>query len=516
MANNGTNSVNLTATQKLDEIIGNASGSTRRQKVEQFAAQLASTRPLSLLGLQAPLFAVVDDLEASSTTATSAWVYADGPASGIYSKVAGVWTWALPLPYSFIEAENTGAGTANAIIATTRIPVTDGPLVILPIVATTTGPATVSFNGADPVTIKTATGNDLPDGALVGGMRVMGVRSSAELRLVTEIVSDAIIAQAQIAADLALASAQQATEMAAFFDPDNYALKGELATYYTRSEIDAQQIAQNTDINDLKSWSETATDGLARTVPYMFFGLAPENINNNVERFANGGMTLNGGYIPTDVHPLINPAGWQDVNLTIVGAGGRDWTTLSAANGLTVYFYFLIHSTDSTLNSVIASLSLSNGGVNIPSGYSAVMQIPHAKIYHPTLGLMPHHLKGGRPWSIHLTGYDTDTYYVLPGTYGVVGTGAYVDINCSSLVPNPCRLARFRYKITGTSGPGSLFVSAPGVADNKEVGYVASGGVATGEFEVRLSSTGVFQVKWPSANTLNFLSLVEYTNSEYT
>lgn len=229
MADNGIQSANLTATPKLDEIIGNASGSTRRQKVEQFAAQLASTRPLSLLGIQAPLFALVDDLEASSTTATSAWVYADGAASGIYSKVAGVWTWSLPLPYSFIEAENTGAGTANAIVATTTIPVTDGPLVILPIVATTTGPSTVSFNGAAPITIKTATGNDLPANALVNGMRVMGVRSATEFRLVTEIVSAAIIAQAQTAADLALARAQQATEMAAFFDPDNFALVGELA-----------------------------------------------------------------------------------------------------------------------------------------------------------------------------------------------------------------------------------------------------------------------------------------------
>ena len=229
MADNGIQSANLTTTPKLDEVIGNASGSTRRQKVEQFAVQLASTRPLSLLGLQAPLFALVDDLAVSSTTATSAWVYADGAASGIYAKVAGVWTWALPLPYSFIEAENAGDGTANAIVATTTVPVTDGPLVILPIADTTTGPATVSFNGAAPVMIKTATGNDLPAAALVNGMRVMGVRSANEFRLVTEIVSAAIIAQAQTAADLALARAQQATEMAAFFDPDSFALVGELA-----------------------------------------------------------------------------------------------------------------------------------------------------------------------------------------------------------------------------------------------------------------------------------------------
>lgn len=402
MSDAGVNSVNITSAPKLDEIIGNASGSTRRQKVEQFAAQLASTRPLSLLGLQAPLFALVDDLEASSTTATSAWVYADGAASGIYSKVAGVWTWALPLPYSFIEASNTGAGTANAIVATTTIPVTDGPLVILPIVATTTGSATVSFNGSAPVTIKTVTGNDLPANALVGGMRVMGIRSATDFRLVTDIVSGSIIAQAQAAAAAAIAAKEAAEDAVAAVDTSNF---------YNKSQIDTQQSTQNAAITAraLASLTITAGGGLMgggdltanRTLALAVSSqgeaeagtentkaMTPLRVKQAISALASGGginivtFTSSGSYVPSpklkwaEITVIGGGGGWGNYNSSNVGGAGGGTAVkkvkaadLAASNAVVIGAGGALNTNGGNSSITLPGGTLTGGGGG--SGYSA-------------------------------------------------------------------------------------------------------------------------------------------------
>lgn len=93
----------------------------------------------------------------------------------------------------FVSATNTGAGSANAIQASTVRPLptsTGSALVILPIVATnTSSPVTVSFNGASPMTIKTVGGSDVPAGALAAGNVVAGLVSGSIFRLLTEALS---------------------------------------------------------------------------------------------------------------------------------------------------------------------------------------------------------------------------------------------------------------------------------------------------------------------------------------
>ncbi|WP_028753725.1 hypothetical protein [Rhizobium leucaenae] len=80
----------------------------------------------------------------------TAWVYADPTVAfnGIYRKSgssgAGSWSLILPLPYSFIIASDVGAGTPNAIQATTSIPVSSAALVWLTLADTNTGsPVTI-------------------------------------------------------------------------------------------------------------------------------------------------------------------------------------------------------------------------------------------------------------------------------------------------------------------------------------------------------------------------------------
>lgn len=145
------------------------------------------------------------DLQPSESSI--AWVIADPTIenNGIYRKIgasgSGSWNRVGDLPYSFIRASNIGSGTANAIQATTSIPVPSadsGALITFNITTSNTGsPVTVSFNGGEPLTIKTASGNDIVPGGLVAGMEPAGYKVGSTFRLLSDQASAAIQALAQ-------------------------------------------------------------------------------------------------------------------------------------------------------------------------------------------------------------------------------------------------------------------------------------------------------------------------------
>lgn len=143
-----------------------------------------------------------------------AWVMEDPIVAnnGIYRKVGGAgtgsWVRAGDLPFSFIVASNIGAGTPNAIQATTSVPVSSSALVMLPLAAANTAtPVTVSFNGGPALTIKTVSGGDVIPGGLTAGMVALGVVSGSTFRLTTDQASAAILELAQAAVEAALAAA---------------------------------------------------------------------------------------------------------------------------------------------------------------------------------------------------------------------------------------------------------------------------------------------------------------------
>lgn len=151
-----------------------------------------------------------------------AWVTGDPVAAnnGVYGKIgaagSGSWTRRTDLPFSFISGSDAGAGSANAIQATTSVPVSSSALVLLNIFRANTGsPVTVSFNGGIPLTVKTNSGNNPAAGGLVAGMMVLGVVSGSNFRLVNDQVSGAIVAAAEAAQTAAAASAIDAANSAA-------------------------------------------------------------------------------------------------------------------------------------------------------------------------------------------------------------------------------------------------------------------------------------------------------------
>jgi hypothetical protein len=112
-------------------------------------------------------------------------------------------------------ASNAGAGTANAIIATTSIPIpaADGAaLIALPIVAdNTSDTVTVIFNGGSALIIKTNSGVSVPAGGLVAGQIVAGYKVGSDFRLLSDIATSADRAAAEAAASAAASSATDAS-----------------------------------------------------------------------------------------------------------------------------------------------------------------------------------------------------------------------------------------------------------------------------------------------------------------
>jgi len=157
------------------------------------------------------------DADLAHAANSMAWVLGDATVAnnGIYRKIggsgSGSWTRVADLPFSFIIASDIGAGTANAIQATTSIPVSGSALVWTNIFEdNTSSPVTISFNGGTPLTIKTNTGNNVAAGGLVSGMIVMGIVSGATFRLVSDQASSAIVAAAEAAQAAAEAAAAEA------------------------------------------------------------------------------------------------------------------------------------------------------------------------------------------------------------------------------------------------------------------------------------------------------------------
>jgi hypothetical protein len=172
-------------------------------------------------GLIYPSKTALDDDVAHGASAM-AWVLGDPVVAnnGVYGKVgaSGTGSWARrgDLPFSFIIASDAGAGTPNALQATTSIPVSGSALVWMNIFEANTGsPVTVSFNGGTPLTIKTNSGNDIAAGGLAAGMIVLGIVSGTSFRLLSDQASSAVVAAAETEANRAKTEADRAQTYAA-------------------------------------------------------------------------------------------------------------------------------------------------------------------------------------------------------------------------------------------------------------------------------------------------------------
>lgn len=159
-----------------------ASGKHDPKKAE-IRSMLAERDAVIEAGLSASEFAYLTRAELFADLAheenAQAWVVADSTTAynGVYRKSgasgAGSWSRIADLPYSFIRAANAGTGTANAVQATSTLPVPTGAYVALVSVnfaAANTGAMTLSINGETARDLVTNTGDPVPSGYVTAGM----------------------------------------------------------------------------------------------------------------------------------------------------------------------------------------------------------------------------------------------------------------------------------------------------------------------------------------------------------
>ncbi|QIG68651.1 pectin lyase fold domain-containing protein [Rhizobium phage RHph_TM3_3_14B] len=199
---------------------------------------------------------------------SSAWVIGDAVVdnNGIYRKIGasgtGSWSRVSDLPFSFIVASDVGAGTPNAIQATTEIPVSESSLVILFVFEANTGsPVTVSFNGGSALTIKTRSNENVAVGGLTAGP-VIGVKQGTTFRLLNDEAIAALIYAARDDAEAARDAAEDARDAAAA----SAAIASSLASTFI--------IAENTFASRTAAmaWSPVAGPDYIRTAGYAAAG----------------------------------------------------------------------------------------------------------------------------------------------------------------------------------------------------------------------------------------------------
>lgn len=165
------------------------------------------------------------DADTSQAANASAWVIGDDTAAnnGIYRfDGTSTWTRVGDLPYSVVYAQNAGAGTADAVQATTSVPISTtaySQLISVPFTAENTDAMTLSINGETPRDLVTNTGDVIPSGYVKAGMAALvQIDSGGDYRLFSYGDASAIQAAAEAARDAAAASATAAAASAAGVD----------------------------------------------------------------------------------------------------------------------------------------------------------------------------------------------------------------------------------------------------------------------------------------------------------
>ena len=193
-----------------DGVPASGANKPKKQKIREWGAWMEAF--VSAFGTNGGLIfqgraALFADLDHPSLTMV--WVVNDATAAynGIYQKQGasgtGSWVRLLDLPYSFIRLTDAGTGTANAIVATSSIPLPASPsaaLLVMNVFEANTGDVTIAVNGAAAKPLVTNTGNALSSGYLAAGMFVAFLDTGTNFRLLTDIVSSSIVAAAEAAA----------------------------------------------------------------------------------------------------------------------------------------------------------------------------------------------------------------------------------------------------------------------------------------------------------------------------
>lgn len=309
---------------------------------------------------------------------SSAWVIGDATTAynGVYMKNgasgAGSWTRVSDLPFPFIIATDAGAGTPNAIQATSSIPVSGSALVWMNVFeANTASPVTVSFNGGSTLTIKTNSGNDIATGGLVAGMVIAGIISGSRFRLLSDQVSAAIVAAAEAAQAAAEAAAVSVNIKNVADRTALKALNTTLTTLaflreagreglfkWTAGDFSTQIAADTAEGIYIKADAIASTSGAwvrqyEGGVDLRWFGAVGDGTTDNATAFTVAGAVATQLYIPNGTF-LINVTGanYNSIFALLTKCNGPGTVDLYLATGIynTAQFYGFVNAAPVNVN----------------------------------------------------------------------------------------------------------------------------------------------------------------------
>lgn len=253
-----------------------------------------------------------------------AWVMGDPtPANnGVYRKIgaSGTGSWARmgDLPFAMIPLANAGAGTADAIVATSSLPLPTTPgaaLLTVNILADNTG--NVTINGKP---LRTNSGNEIAAGGLTAGSLPAFLDLGDHFRLLSDQASAAIVSAAE-AAQLAAEAARDQAEAIVGFDG-------------TAATVGFDGMASGLSATDVQ-----------------------EAIDEVVASIGNGWMVASRAWAIANYHPVAAPDALRTAGYSAAGDGGgalykkvvtepahAGKLSITLADGTTVVWYEIAES----------------------------------------------------------------------------------------------------------------------------------------------------------------------------
>lgn len=251
------------------------------------------------------------------------------------------------------------------------------------------------------------------------------------------------------------------------------------------------------------------TNVVGQVSPWEISGCEPVRINANVVEIQPGGAA-NSYNDPSEFLRLIAAT---QVNLTVSGINGID-------NGVTpstdddIFFYLVKHTTNGTVG-VVASRSISYGGVTYPSGYSSAKarKLPWGAKYKSSGIQAFHYWKGFTRY----TEVDDSGSWEPTGASNVDTAGAWTTIDLNKFIPDNARLALLHVRTDYVSALGDSRVR-PGSGSSSAgivCSYVNSASVRQwAEVWCQTNSTRQIQIKTTSGVKI-WVAVAGYMQSEY-
>lgn len=255
-----------------------------------------------------------------------------------------------------------------------------------------------------------------------------------------------------------------------------------------------------------------AQAALTTPAPSLLSGIRPEVVGGNVMRFFDGVAVDSSGHAQITVSRFHDTASYLQVDVTTVGLNGRDTGGLEDGH----FYFYLLRSASTNAVGIVASRSMTYGGVVQPAGGPwAMRKLPYGHPYRATFGgFTPVHVDGWPQPTVIFTDSEYRAAW-MPLAGGVATDWTFVDT--SPWIPDNARLGHFIFETrdAGHSTAGSCYVRSYG---GQSIGLLVGSSSPTTQSAfmsapLRVDSAGRLQYRCSAGSKL-FIQIRGYAITE--